>query len=222
MYIKFKVNHTAGISAGTVADYDNATGLRLIADGIAEESNRTEYLDYLAISREIAKTSDKSNAKTRIISLRVENGNITRFEEKKNSDADADHVISEIEAVKSEYFAKGYRQGSSEGNANASYSEGLGNGYEQGHAEGYKLGYDACMAEMANNIITDPEVTSSTSEGETEFIEPATEPATEPEDEPATEPEDACSQTENEPVISVKEQKAEPERPKRGRPAKPE
>ena len=142
MYIKFKVNHTAGISAGTVADYDNATGLRLIADGIAEESNRTEYLDYLAISREIAKTSDKSNAKTRIISLRVENGNITRFEEKKNSDADADHVISdeEIEAIRCK-----------------AYEAGQADGYSAGHAEGYKLGYDACLSEMANNIITEAE-----------------------------------------------------------------
>ena len=163
MYIKFIVNHTAGISAGTVADYDNATGLRLIADGIAEESNKSEYLDYLAIAREVSKNTDKSNAKTRIISLRVENGNITRFEEKKNSDADADHVISdeEIEAIRCK-----------------AYEAGQADGYSAGHAEGYKLGYDACLSEMANNIITEAE--------------------------PEAEPE------------------KETERPKRGRPAKPE
>ena len=152
MYIKFIINHTAGISAGTVADYDNATGMRLIADGVAEESNKTEYVDYLAIMREVSKNTVKSNAKTRIINLRVENGNITRFEEKKSSDEDADHAISEIEAVKAEYFAKGIELGTSNG-----IKEGYDNGHSVGHAEGYKLGYDACLAEMANNIFPEPE-----------------------------------------------------------------
>ncbi len=53
MYIKFLRDHSAGIKAGTVANYDTATGARLVSEGVAEMSHPQGFADYKAAARKL-------------------------------------------------------------------------------------------------------------------------------------------------------------------------
>lgn len=154
MIVEIVKEHVNGLSIGLVKDFTENVANKLIRDGYAVEATSEQLIEYRNKEKEVI------SARSRIIKQRIEDEIIEKERgavEKKNSDADADHVISdeEIEAIRCK-----------------AYEAGQADGYSAGHAEGYKLGYDACLAEMANNIFPEPE--------------------------------------------------AEPERPKRGRPAKPE
>lgn len=212
MIVEIIKRHPVGIEVGVIKDIKTHIAYNLIEEGYAVESTREKHDEYKQKLKD-EKAIESAKIRASIVEkISAEKAAKIANQEKKNSDADAKHAVSDIEAVKAEYFdlgvqqgtkvgfAKGYRQGSSEGNADASYSEGLQNGteagYEQGHAEGYKLGYDACLAEMANNIFPEPEA----------------------------EPDITGSQAEIEPVITINEPDAPdapdaPDRPKRGRPA---
>lgn len=191
MIVEIIKDHVNGLSVGLVQDFTQNVAIKLIRDGYAVESTMEQLVEYRKAANEIM------SARSRMIKQRIEDNIIEKEKEaaeKKNSDEDAKHAVSDIEAVKSEYFDLGVQQGTEDG-----YKQGKTEGYESGHsvgqAEGYKLGYDACLAEMDNNIFPEPEA----------------------------EPETDGSQAEIEPVITDNEPEAEPEaepdKPKRGRPA---
>ena len=196
MIVEIIKKHPVGIEVGVIKDVKTHIAYNLIEEGYAVESTREKLDEY---KKQLKDEKDIESAKIRasiVEKISAEKAERIANQEKKNSDEDAKHAVSDIEAVKAEYFDLGVQQGTEDG-----YKQGKTEGYESGHsvghAEGYKLGYDACLAEMANNIFPEPEA----------------------------EPEITGSQAGNEPVISGNEPEApeaDPEKPKRGRPAKAE
>lgn len=193
MIVEIIKEHVNGLSVGLVQDFTQNVAIKLIRDGYAVEATNEQLIEYRKAANEII------SARSRMMKQRIEDNILEKEKEaaeKKNSDADVKLVVSDIEAIKAEYFDLGVQQGTEEG-------------YNQGHAEGYKLGYDACLAEMANNIFPEPEP-EECSHG-------------------ITEPENTDHETYIEPVITLHspqiamnpeaEPEAEPDKPKRGRPA---
>jgi len=94
MYIKFKSDHTSGILKGTVSDYDTATGSRLVAEGIAVESNKAEFEAYKIEARKKAELEAEAYGKKCIAD------NKARIEREK-AEANKPKPLSDSEKIKS-------------------------------------------------------------------------------------------------------------------------
>ena len=141
MIVEIIKEHVSGLKVGLVKDFTQNVAIKLINEGYAVDATMEQLVEYRKAENEII------SARSRMMKQRIEDNNLEKEKEaaeKKKSDVDAKHAVSDIEAVKTEYFDLGVQQGTEDG-------------YKQGQKEGYKLGYDACLAEMANNIFTEPE-----------------------------------------------------------------
>ena len=152
MIVEIIKRHPVGIEVGVIKDMKTHIAYNLIEEGYAVEST-LEKLDEYKQQLKDEKAIESAKIRAAIVEkISAEKAEKIANQEKKKSDVDAKHAVSDIEGAKVEYFAKGIELGTSNG-----MKEGYENGHSIGHAEGYKLGYDACLAEMANNIFTEPE-----------------------------------------------------------------
>lgn len=145
MIVEIIKEHVSGLKVGLVKDFTQNVAIKLINEGYAVDATMEQLVEYRKAENEII------SARSRMMKQRIQDNILEKEKEaaeKKKSDVDAKHAVSDIEAVKTEYFDLGVQQGT---------EEGYENGHSIGHAEGYKLGYGACLAEMANNIFTETE-----------------------------------------------------------------
>lgn len=93
MFIKFLVDHTAGIKAGTVANYDPTTGARLVSGGVAELSDAKGWEAYKVKAKQ-----DREDAQTAYVAS-VTKENIARIERAKE-EAKKPKALTDAEKVK--------------------------------------------------------------------------------------------------------------------------
>lgn len=93
MFIKFLVAHTAGIKAGTVANYDPTTGARLVSEGVAELSDAKGWEAYKAEAKQA-----REDAQTAYVES-VTKENLARIERAKE-EAKKPKALTDAEKVK--------------------------------------------------------------------------------------------------------------------------
>lgn len=99
MIVEIIKEHVSGLSVGLVQDFTQNVAIKLIKEEYAVEATMDQLIEYRKAANEII------SARSRMMKQRIEDNNLEKEKEaaeKKKSDVDAKHAVSDIEAVKTE------------------------------------------------------------------------------------------------------------------------